>query len=308
MIEVAMATDDKYAQHAAAVVHSLLQWNTPSKLRFNFVHGSDSTAGIEKLGSMIRAAGAQYRAVPIPATWLQRLDAQNYYGLYAWLRMLLPELLPDCPRVLYLDSDVIVCDNLEELWSTDLQDKLLGAVMNPFYPHQKPRHLEPLGITDHSHYFNSGMLLMNTTRLREEGWVEKLVRFAAGNRERILFPDQDTLNAVLGDRWLPLHPRYNAQAAIFDLHARDLPFPPEVSRQAQREPAIIHFNSSLKPWLHSCQHPRRQLYWQHLRQTPWRNARPQEFRWRNLVLRLLPYRAYRLAWKYLFARAGTRTP
>lgn len=297
-MQIAMATDDNYAPHAAVVVRSLLTQHSHRHIVFNFLQGSGSTSSLTILQGMIEEAGAEYRNIQIPAQWEQRLDAQNNFGLHAWLRILLPELLPSCDRILYLDSDLVINDRLDELWATDLGGMLLAAVTNPLYPHQSPARQKSLGIDDPVQYFNSGVLLMDLAALRREHWTEELVSFAAKNRARIVYPDQDTMNVVLAGRWLHLHPRYNAQAALFELNPRDLPFPEEESRHARQQPAIIHYTGLLKPWLDACNHPLRKLYWHHLRQTPWRDARPQHRHWRNIFLRLMPYRAYRLIWKY----------
>jgi lipopolysaccharide biosynthesis glycosyltransferase len=307
-IDVAMATDDHYAQHAAVVIHSLLEQHPHRLIRFHFLHGSSAIASLDLLRQMIEGAGAKYHQIQIPPEWEQRLDAKNNFGLHAWLRILLPELLPACDRILYLDSDLVINDRLDNLWATDLQGKLLAAVTNPLYPHQSPARQQALGIEDTLQYFNSGVLLMDLAAMRQQGWTEKLVKFAADNRSRILYPDQDTLNVVLAGHWLSLHPRYNAQAALFDLSPRELPFMQEESRAARRLPAIIHFTGLLKPWVDACNHPLRHLYWRHLRQTPWRGAIPLHPHWRNILLRLLPYRAYRFVWRLFPQRTNERNP
>lgn len=308
-IDVAMATDEAYAPHAAVVLRSLGGAHGQRPLRVNLIGADDLPAVIrERLRAVAEGAGLQFREVPVPGGWSRQLRAHPVYGFHAWLRLLLPELLPEHNRVLYLDSDVVVAGPLGPLWDVELNGKLLAAVVNPLYPHQSDAGLRRLGLGGQREYFNSGVLLMDLAAMRGGNWTQQLLDYAKNHEADIRFPDQDTLNAVLRGRWLAISPRYNAQAALYDLSWRELPFPRTETQDAVRHPVIVHFTGMHKPWLDACRHPWRHLYWKHLRETPWRNQRPLYPRWWNAILRHLPYRAYRWIWPYLPQNEIKRAP
>ena len=63
------------------------------------------------------------------------------------------------------------------------------------------------------------------------------------------FHDQDALNAILHDCWVPLHSRWNAQSYILK---REIVNPrkkgEEEYEETRQQPAIIHFTGHIKPW------------------------------------------------------------
>jgi lipopolysaccharide biosynthesis glycosyltransferase len=307
-IDVAIAADANYLQHAAVVAHSLLSAHRHRTVRLHFLHSGTSTpSALADLRSLVEAEGGQFIELPVPESFSRRLKPHPHFGTHAWMRMLLPDLLPGLDRVLYLDSDVVIRDRLDELWSLDLEGCWLAAVVNPLYPHQSLNRLAPLGIREPGDYFNSGVLLLDLKALREAEACSRLLTYADAHHERLLYPDQDVLNAVLRGRWKAVHPRYNAQSPIFDLRAGELPFSRAEIRSARRQPAIVHFSGLFKPWTDACGHPLRKLYWSHIRQTPWRDATPQNPYWRNKILRHFPYRLYRWYWKHFPQPQAQRT-
>jgi lipopolysaccharide biosynthesis glycosyltransferase len=308
-IDVAIAADANYLQHAAVVARSLLRQHPDRCVRLHFVHsGTAAQNELDALRGLVEAEGGSFVEVMVPAHIARRLKPHPHFGTHAWMRMLLPDLLPELDRVLYLDSDVVVCSRLDALWATDLEGHWAAAVINPLYPHQSLARLAPLGIHKAADYFNSGVLLLDLRALRLDGVSDRLLSYADAHHEQLLYPDQDVLNAVFARRWRALHPRYNAQSPIFDLAPRELPFSADAVREARRQPAIVHYSGLFKPWMDACGHPLRHLYWEQLRQTPWRDAKPQNPYWRNKILRHFPYRLYRWYWQRFPQPQARREP
>jgi lipopolysaccharide biosynthesis glycosyltransferase len=191
-----------------------------------------------------------------------------------WYRIYLPELLPDTERVLYLDGDTLALDSLAPLWETHMGDHLVAAVTNVFVRDPVVRALPAeLGLGRLDAYFNSGVLLLNLEEMRVDGTTAKLRDFALSRR--LMFPDQDALNAVMGARRLPLHPRWNCMNSIMTFPWADEVFPAREVEEARRRPGIRHFEggSINKPWHLGCEYPQRDLYFEHRRGTPWPRVR-----------------------------------
>lgn len=267
MIEVACSADAGYLPHVSAMLHSLLSHTEERPLRVWLMHGPElPLEGRERVAQVVESLGGELRLLPVPDELMAGFPTSRFH-YSCWYRILLPELLPDVDRVLYLDCDVIVTDDLEPLWSTDLGDRLFAACTNPLY---RPmfRTVSELGVEDRRDYLNSGVLLLDLARLREEGLSDQLRTYAAQHPDNTC-PEQDALSVVMRGRWLQLHPRWNLQTALLDRPKRKLPFPAPVVEEAVASPAVVHFNGPFKPWHYHCRHPLRELYFDHLRPTRW---------------------------------------
>lgn len=290
MITIACITDAKFMRHTGAMLHSALAASAPATCAMRVLHSDAIDADDQsRLHELVARFGATLNFIFIGDDRIADLPS-GYFPRAVWLRILLPELLPDCAKILYLDSDIIVTSSLAPLWETDVSGHLLGAVTNPFYPFMPDHPRLQLGISDPRDYFNSGVLLMNLQRMRDQGSAAQL-RAYAREHPGAPYPDQDALNAVCRGRWLALHPRWNVQSTIFELDDAQLPLPAAQIAEARAHPAVIHFIGLFKPWHYLCRHPLRDLYFEHARATPWGAPRIEGRSLRNVLLRPLP-----LAW------------
>jgi len=170
-------------------------------------------------------------------------DDKLFYGLpvlggySTYYRILIPDLLPkSIKKVLYLDCDTIVENDLTGLFSMDLSKNALaavedvGAVKSDFKMLKKR-----LKIPEKNSYFNSGVMMMNLEFMRKNSSGKKIVSFLKRNTAKVVMHDQDGLNAVLFNHWIKIPETYNYiimnNSLIFDKHAN---------------PKIIHF-AGLKP-------------------------------------------------------------
>ncbi len=269
MIEIACSADTPYLPHVSAMLHSLLTHTTARPLRVWLMHGKElSEEGRARVTKVVTGFGAQLEFLQVPDEQMVGFPTSKFH-YSCWYRILLPELRPELNRILYLDCDVVVTDDLQPLWGTDLGDKLFAACINPLYrPMFKP--VRDMGIEDYRDYLNSGVLLLDLRRMREERVSERLREYAITHPDNAC-PEQDALSVLMKGRWHSLHPRWNAQTALYDndLPAAMSPFTSEQAREAVARPAIVHFNGPFKPWQYFCRHPLRGLYFEHLRGTPW---------------------------------------
>lgn len=90
-------------------------------------------------------------------------------SISALLKFVLPELLPNLDRVLYIDGDIIVKDDLSEIFLTDLGDNYVAAVIDSGTIYYK----KPI-VDEVQHYFNSGIMYLNLAKMREDGSTKKL--------------------------------------------------------------------------------------------------------------------------------------
>ena len=162
-------------------------------------------------------------------------------------RLLLPELLTDLDKILYLDTDILVLDDIAKLHDIELGDKVLGGKSTNLYtwaslikpmtraslqlPFAKAwnmrRYLHAHGkLTTRS--FNAGVILMNLKAMR----AEKATATQLALVERWKFNDQDALNYYAAGRVVELGQQWNTVPA----------------QDFTKEPSIIHWAGPAKPW------------------------------------------------------------
>lgn len=193
--------------------------------------------------------------------WANVLPCRGW-PLAAWARCFVDTLLPDTHgKVLYLDIDVYVCEDLSGLFATDLGEAVIGAVCEARRGDRKSGdNFSRIRLPQEACcYFNSGVLLMDLDRFREEEIARKLVSFAQRQDIRLHCPDQDVLNGVLWDRVYFLHPRWNWSDGRYERAIRmrlDIAYwcgnPPVTILEAALKPGILHFWGPRKPWV--CNH------------------------------------------------------
>lgn len=292
-IEVAAASNAAYLPHIAALMESLAVSNPPHSLRLNLLHDAsiDSTEKrlLQDTANRLRMA---CRLIQPTAEQICALPpAHNRYPQLIWYRILLPELLPNHARVIYLDADTLVLQDLMPLWSLPLGDEYLLAAVPQHDEMSGAKRLEPFGFPAGAPYFNSGVLLMNLNAIRNDHLPRKLTNLALRHGADLRYPDQDALNLGCLGRWHALHPRWNAFASLF-LTGRDaysgldeLSFV-----EAIVSPSIVHFEGSIyaKPWHLRCTHPHRNLYRSYRNRSPWPLERLEGDTIKSRVLKFLP--------------------
>lgn len=209
-IPLAIAFTPNYFVPAATMLKSLLDASAGEFRVFCLVTEEIPLRMQEKL-MRLGSGRMTFEYIPLQGR-LEGIYTDPRYTEAASFRLLLPELLPELDRVLYLDCDIIVRQDMGRLWEeTDLRDNYIGAVYEAAIERQAER-FHALGC-DPGRYFNSGVLLMNLRQMREEHVTERLLE--ACRVPYLEFPDQDALNQVCRGRVLPLSPLYNGIRTFF---------------------------------------------------------------------------------------------
>lgn len=291
-MDVAVAADRPYLPHAATLARSLLvTQRDPGAVRLHLLHPPDlDPVDLHRLEAMVTDLGGSLVTHAVADPRLADLPAAGRITEVMWFRILLPDLLPDASRVLYLDCDIVATDDLAPLFDLDLGGRAVAAVHN--VPYGGADDLGRLGLDPAHRYFNSGVLLLDLDRWREREVTDRLVAFATAAAERLVHPDQDALNAVLGDDRAVLDPRWNCQNTVFHSPVAAEVFGAAAVRAACAAPALVHFEgpSLAKPWHYLATHPYRDVYLRHRAATPWPHEAIEGRTLTNRILRHLPRR------------------
>ena len=165
---------------------------------------------------------------------------ENRFSIAMFYRFFIPQLLPDEDKVIYLDSDIIVNMDINELWQIELEDKSLAVVpeaeTDPLdYPRNSTiNYLVTSNLVGYNDYFNSGVLLMNLSSLRgQEELIIDGIKFV-GEHPQLLYLDQEVLNYLFAKTALKM-------SADFNCLVRSERF---VEKNPQPRKKIYHYNNS----------------------------------------------------------------
>ncbi len=273
-VDVAFCCDEGYLQPLTVAITSVLATaRDPSRLRLWLLTRTLEGAAVADLSRLVTRTGAEFNPVTLDrardtfagAPLSEHLTEATYY------RLLLPDALPgEVVRVVYLDCDVVVRRPIEDLWNTDLGPAPTGAVVNP-----RPVGARQLGLAHDRDYFNAGVLLIDLARWRRERLHRRAIEFIRSCGRPLPFLDQDALNHVHAGAWHRLDLRWNQQFKFFKHPAHYLRVSSSALRRARREPFIVHYSTTTKPWHYANDHPWRGAYFRHLDRTHYRGWRPQ---------------------------------
>jgi lipopolysaccharide biosynthesis glycosyltransferase len=273
VLHVATGTNSAYLHWCATTVLSAIRSTPELQLVVHVIVDQDVTEQHrDRLSGMASDAGGEVRFLELDQSRLADLPdpVRHHGGAISCARFLLPDQLLDVDRLVYLDADTLTASSLAPLAETPLGGTGLGAVTNVVEPRMR-WHLERLGLAARP-YLNSGVLLMDLDWMRRHDSPRLLLECLRDRADELMWVDQDALNLVFGDDWVPLHPRWNAQNSLWrwpDLAA-------EVFGRAQldealTDPAVLHFEgpSIAKPWHYLCTHPYASAYRDVAARTPW---------------------------------------
>lgn len=253
---------------------SLFENNPGVECRVFLITDGLSEVAREKLSRVTVAYRQRLDLRAIDPRILQGARVTHHVSVATYFRILIPRILPhDVDKVLFLDSDLIVRGSVAEFYEQPIDGSTHAAVENPLCRERA----DSLDIPGGSTYFNAGVLLLNVRRWREEHVSERVLDYINTNVDKLLWWDQDALNATLYGRWRRCRPTWNAQEAFFrNLSASELGVTEEELVEARSNPRIVHFTGSCKPWSYYSQHPFKADYYKYLARTPWRGFQPSD--------------------------------
>lgn len=249
MIPVVFSSDHNFIMPTYVAISSMLA-NSSQRCEIYLLIAEDVTDG-DKARLQELAARYDARIVFIPIgdifdnTFCVRGITKATY-----FRLLIPWIIPDRDKVIYLDGDIIVTGDIAELYDYPLKsDKLIGGVRSPGFSTNKKIRKEIIGNgLDYREYINAGILIFNSKLLREEKYKPV---FLSHIDKQYSFQDQDILNITCRGRidFLPLKFNYIGliRQGVRDQFISMGLSSPEDIENASETPVIIHY-AGAKPW------------------------------------------------------------
>lgn len=276
-LNVLYSTDSNYAPHAAASIYSLLDNNKDfEKIKIYIIDDKISEECKAKFYKMISGfSNADLTFYPFENLKPKLQIKESWFAMVGYARLMLSEIA-DIERMLYIDCDTIINDSLKELWETDIEGYCIGGVQdNPsLYA------LENIGMDENDRYINSGVMLINLKKWRDDNIEEKIIQMLKDHNGSVLHHDQGIVNGVCKNSIKIIHPKFNTMSQFFLMNAKQMKSLSDVKNyytqddldEAIKNPVIIHYINKFynRPWFKSCSHPLKDLYIENLSKTPFK--------------------------------------
>ena len=279
-VPVVFAASNSFVPMAAACIRSVLEHTDPRR-RYDLVMLESDVTPENKMLLRSMLVGRPnvslrfFNAARLLSGY--ELHANAHITVETFFRFLIQDILPGCDKVLYLDCDLIVVDDVAKLYDTDIEGFLLAAARDPDFLGQingaNPATLEyckqGLPMQDPYNYFQAGVLLLNTAEMRKAHTLEEWLTFATHPYK---YSDQDVLNLHCEGRVKYLDMSWNLLTDCDHYRVDNvIVYAPEPVlreyRAARLHPRIIHYAGFMKPW-HRPDEDLAEVFWLYARQTP----------------------------------------
>lgn len=241
-IPVFFAVDNAYVPYLATALTSAIEYiSKENEYKITVLHQEVTEENIKKIKSLEKD---NFKIDFVPMTsGLDSITDQmsnrlrcDYFTLTIYFRLFIAEMFPHFDKALYLDSDIVIKEDLEKLYDTNLEDNFFAACRETSVGDVKELRYymeESVGVPADL-YINSGILVMNLKKMRETKFSSHFLNLLNTYHFDSVAPDQDYLNAICYGKILYLDQRWNMTPN--ELH----PICPN--------PFIIHYNLFSKPW------------------------------------------------------------
>lgn len=252
-INIAMTTDANYIVPTMVTVSSVLS-ASEKDCSFNIYilcapdlpeKGRDMLKSLENKDRRVQV---QFVEISDPrldqAVTTAHISVASYYRLYISQRVMEE-------RCLFIDGDMIVREDVSEVYNTDLEDYYAAAVKDlgiRSHISEYEDYAKYLDIPSMNNYVNAGFMLFNLRKTREDKIDEQMREaISAGYK----YMDQDIINKYFYGKIKLLPLKYDFFTEYYgSIAERQITgYSEEELRNIEQDACILHFTGVFKPWL-----------------------------------------------------------
>lgn len=281
-IAIALASNDYFVPYMSTLLQSILEHSNQNVNYDILIMTQDISDNNRKILKNMCSAYPNFSVRFLdPTEFIEGYEffVRGHFSMETYYRLVLPELLPEYEKILYLDSDMVVQADVAKLYQENIGGYLIGAchdadtagLYNGFEPNKKEYTDHMLKLKEPYHYFQAGTLLMNLKEFRKRYTVEKILKYAVSMKFQLL--DQDILNKLCEGSVKFLDMSWNVmvdygrirQSQIIALAPKWLN---DLYKESRKQPKIIHYAGPEKPWIH----PEMDFgieFWNYAKRTPY---------------------------------------
>lgn len=256
-IPIFLAVDENYLPFLAVTIQSIKEH--ASKTRVYQIHALNSGIAEEKCKPILDMQTGNikisFENIADKAEQIRSVvHCRDYYTNAIYFRLFIPELFPQYEKAIYLDCDIVLLDDIANLYDINIAENYIGAVADQavsavpaFCEYTK----NALGI-EPNNYFNSGVIVLNLTELRAIDFYKTFYGILSSYNFTVA-PDQDCLNLICKDK---VH--------YYGAEWNKMP----IDKKVGHPPKLVHYNLVMKPW-HYDGIRYEEHFWAFAKQTPY---------------------------------------
>lgn len=201
MTNICYITDNGYVQHTLVSMASLVANKYPTSKYKVFVVCDKVDDEKKKMFKAFARPDVQVVIVDAKNQDFQKKEQEigKYISSATYIRLRLPSILSDVDRILYMDGDIIVQDDLTELFDMDMGDNYTIAGSLDYgtcissLTWDKVDYIRNTLPGYEMTYVNAGVLVMELDKLRKSKFEERCKELY-DTRKDFIYADQDIIN------------------------------------------------------------------------------------------------------------------
>lgn len=278
--------NNKYVVPAAVSFYSMLENASKAHNYVLYVGHSDiSKANQEKLRALVeKFDNAKIVFLDMNKKFDDLFNKTKRGGNFSreiYYKFLVASLFPEYEKAIVTDVDVVFTGDIandfvefdvsdERYYLAGVKDGLgkKGSFLDEFEKiYDNDFTTEEKSLLTHA----GGYYIFNLLKIRKDGLEDKFIEFAKGNCDRIIQPEQDTINIVCGTMKKNLHPRALVCSYHYDMYKKEEDYGQakgynaKTVKDALENPIQVHYATTRKPWLVVC--PKQELWFSYLVKT-----------------------------------------
>jgi len=231
---VVLAANYAYVDQVLTTIKSICYHNR--SIRFYLINSDFPNEWIKQINKRLEKFDSEMINCRVTSEQISRYKTDISYTVF--LRYFVADFVKE-DKALYVDCDLVVTKNLDDLFATDLQDYPLAAVRDFGGRAYFGREI-----------FNAGVLLINNDLWKPQ----RLIDLTNEWHDKVDQADQSILNMLFEHKWLELDFDYNH--IVIHKQFTDYQLP-----AGQDYPGIIHYLSHRKPWKNLAAQTYRDVWW-----------------------------------------------
>lgn len=248
-INLLFSIDNGYVDQFKVTLYSIVE-NCSDKQLAVYVLQPQLLEQSAAITAFCQALGVSYYPVVVDDALFANAPTTDRYPKTIYYRLLAHEMLPDhLDKILYLDADILCLNDLTSLYHLDMTGKLYAAAShiedNDMMDFINKRRLQN---EEAPSYFNSGVLLMNLSTIRQTVSAQAIFDYIEKYRSVLFLPDQDVLNGLYGHQTILIPEEifnYDARHSLFYLIRSNREWDLD---WVINHTVFLHFCGRDKPW------------------------------------------------------------
>lgn len=245
-----VAINKNYIEQLKILLKSIQTSNPKEVFSIYILHKNLEKNDITNITTVLNQKQMHLHPIQIPTSEVDSFPVyEKRYPIEIYFRIFAPKYLPkNLNRILYLDTDTIVINNLKEFYNMDFENNYFIATTHIQKLLHKFHEIR-LGLASNYPYINTGVLLMNLKELRKIPIEKEVIHFVRKNEKKLMLPDQDIISTLYGNRIkLVENLKYNLGERSWKLHNLNHPKEKITIGWIRKNTVIIHYYGRNKPW------------------------------------------------------------